>query len=804
LLRRISFDITGLPPSPELVQKFVIDESLSTEAVIDQLLESPHFGERWARHWMDLARYAETYGHEFDYPIHDAWRYRDYLIRAFNADVPYDQFVSEHIAGDLLENPRRHPELKFNESVLATGFWFLGEATHAPVDSKGDEANRIDNQIDVMCRSFVGLTVACARCHDHKFDAISTEDYYAMSGFLQSSRRQLKVVDENLIFENAGRKIAGIQDRLSHLQDSFRAELTKADFEESIEQISSTEAIQLPAPPTKDKEYVQFPLDDSNWKTDGYAFGKDNLAPMIAGEAFEVSRPGTLSSASNGLKFSGVAHSSTFEIKHKFIHIRMKSQKARVDVVVDGVRMNEFNALLFRGLIHKDVNHDDYKWLTISGELYLHLGQRAWLEFRDQGEGYFAIDQVVFSSNSKPPKEPSTALTPEKIADSLTGIHANEIMSWVLKNKLDETLRLREIGDKIRGCHQEILEVNNGLPVPQTALAMVEGFPEDEFVFIRGNHKMKGKIAPRQFLAGIIGKDDSIDRTSGSGRLHLAKQIVDPSNPLTSRVIVNRVWHHLFGRGIVRSVDNFGLLGEKPSHPKLLDHLADEFTKDGWSIKRLVRKLMLTKAYGRSSSLVESASTADPDNIWLSRANVRRLQGEAIRDSMLVASNSLDRKMFGRSVPIHITPFMTGRGRPKDSGPVDGKGRRSIYIETRRNFLSPMMLAFDTPAPFNAIGMRTVSNVPAQALIMMNDPLVLEQAKRFADQVLKEESETESRIRAIWMKALSRNPKDSELKNSIAFLQRQAKQLEVEADSPKVWHDLCHVVFNLKEYIYLN
>ncbi len=204
LIRRVYFDLIGLPPTPEQIHEFISDDSETAFAkVVDHLLASPRFGERWARHWMDLIRYAESYGHEFDYPIAHAYQYRDYLIRALNADVPYDKFLQEHVAGDLLDPPRRNPDLAFNESVIATGFWFLGEATHGPVDVRGDEAGRIDNQIDVLSKSFLGVTVACARCHDHKFDAISTEDYYALAGFLQSSRRQLAMLDPGRKIEAA-------------------------------------------------------------------------------------------------------------------------------------------------------------------------------------------------------------------------------------------------------------------------------------------------------------------------------------------------------------------------------------------------------------------------------------------------------------------------------------------------------------------------------------------------------------------------------------------------------------------------
>ena len=286
-------------------------------------------------------------------------------------------------------------------------------------------------------------------------------------------------------------------------------------------------------------------------------------------------------------------------------------------------------------------------------------------------------------------------------------------------------------------------------------LAMWEANPVDEQLLIRGNHKTVGQPVPRRMLEAIEvsgvrvqgselrvqGSGGDVSRrpplpagegggegltTSGSGRLDLARQLVDPRNPFTSRVLVNRVWHHLFGRGIVPSVDNFGVLGQSPTHPELLDHLAWQFMQDGWSVKRLIRTIVLSSTYQQSSGagFQPAAASVDPQNLLFHRQNLRRLEGEAIRDSILAISGRLDRAQFGPSVPVFLTPFMQGRGRPGASGPLDGNGRRSIYISIRRNFLSPMMLAYDTPIPFSTVGRRNVSNVPAQALILMNDPFV--------------------------------------------------------------------------------
>jgi hypothetical protein len=283
---------------------------------------------------------------------------------------------------------------------------------------------------------------------------------------------------------------------------------------------------------------------------------------------------------------------------------------------------------------------------------------------------------------------------------------------------------------------------------------------------------------------------------------------VDPANPLTARVLVNRVWHHLFGRGLVASVDNFGVLGDRPSHPRLLDHLASGFVSDGWSIKRLIRRIVLSQTYRMSSGPSPESLDVDPDNVLLQHARVRRLQGESIRDAMLAVSGKLDKTMYGPSVPVHLTKFMQGRGRPR-SGPLDSHGRRSIYVSVRRNFLSPMMLAFDMPQPFSTMGRRTVSNVPAQALILLNDPFVIQQAERLADRLLADrDRDVTGRIRSLFERTFARLPTELELQAARSFLQRQGERHGVPAGQRDVarpaWIDLCHVLFNAKEFVFID
>jgi hypothetical protein len=360
----------------------------------------------------------------------------------------------------------------------------------------------------------------------------------------------------------------------------------------------------------------------------------------------------------------------------------------------------------------------------------------------------------------------------------------------------------------------------------RACLAMWDSSPVDENLLIRGNHKTIGPVVPRRLLEAIgetgIGSRESEtasggreppEAIAGSGRLQLAKQVVHPSNPFTSRVMVNRIWHHLFGRGIVPSVDNFGVLGQPPTHPELLDHLAQQFMEDGWSIKRLIRSIVLSDTYQQASGRREppgnTAESIDPQNLLFHRQNLCRLEGEAIRDSILAISGRLDRTQFGPSVPVHLTPFMQGRGRPGTSGPIDGAGRRSIYIAVRRNFLSPMMLAFDTPIPLGTVGRRNVSNVPAQALILMNDPFVAEQAQIWAKKLLAAKDATpETRIRRMYLEALSREPTAAESAASLAFVEQQAGEYGLSAAAAngdeRVWADLGHVLFNVKEFVLVN
>ncbi len=911
LIRRAYFDLIGLPPKPEEVEAFFKDESPQAfEKVVDGLLDSPHFGERWGRHWLDLVRYAESRGHEFEPNIPNAWQYRDYVIRALNADVPFDQFVTEHIAGDLVANPRLHPEAKYNESILGTGFWFLGEEVHSPVDIRKDETDRLDNRLDVMTKTFLGVTVTCARCHDHKFDAISQKDYYALMGFLiSSSYRQVgfeslehnrRITAELETLRAAAKKeltklaLEAAADNINHVHEyllaaneamtagglkpedaaknklsepllrNWIAELTKAKGEKThlLHRFANgdfkpqEQQDRIAVPP--EQILVEYLQPDAPWFQDGFSFGPrpvqegdvrlgnspdQPLAGVVQLGAAELDSfwPGMKVAGGTDKDHGGLGNWDRTGQTLRTAEVTLKAGTVWYLVRGSGRAYAAVNShLVIAGPLHsavlKEWDGKPGQWQWVNHNLAAYAGHRVHFEFTPK-EGEIAVAMVVDSDKQPPPiwergailagmgNVERTARQLERecsaVASGLLSQRFSEsdpfIADWLVTHPDLFSLPDSEPRKKLRQAAEAFLkkqqeQIQQIKTESHTALAMLDGNSTDELLLIRGNSKTPGKAVSHRFLEAIAGLQQHYP-AENSGRLQLAKQITDPANPLTSRVLVNRVWHHLFGRGLVATVDNFGVLGERPTHPELLDYLAAEFVADGWSVKRAIKRIMLSATYqqasgGRQPPDTSAAEQVDPQNLLLHRANVKRLEGEVIRDSILAVSGRLDRKQFGPSVPVHLTPFMQGRGRPAVSGPLDGDGRRSIYISVRRNFLSPMMLAFDTPIPFSTIGRRNVSNVPAQALILMNDPFVSEQSKLWAKQILADSAATpEARLRRMFVAAFAREPAANEIESAFSFLDSQGREYGLPAEQAKadqrVWADLAHVLYNVKEFVFV-
>ena len=577
LLRRVYFDLIGLPPSVDVVAKFERDDSPKAfERLVDELLASPRFGERWGRHWLDVARYAESNGMERNQLYPHAWRYRDYVLASFNADKPFDRFIREQIAGDLIakNEPKRSDEL-----IIATGFLALGPKSLNERDRRQFQMDVVDEQIDLATRATMSITVSCARCHDHKFDPVSTADYYALAGIFKSSKTQF----------NQG--------------------------------------------------------------------------------------------------------------------------------ATQGVRQRS-------GLI--DLSKD-----------------------ANESEGVTYAPKTTAKSKKKKKNN-------RKVAK----------------------------------------------PTGPVAMGLVEGNVEDCAIHIRGEVENLGqRVArgiPEVMHLGVAPKfpEDS------SGRRELADWLVSKGNPLTARVFVNRAWHHLFGRGIVRTVDNFGETGARPSNQAMLDHLAVQFMDDGWSVKRLVKSIVLSRTYQLSSEPNPANSEIDAENEFFWKANHRRLDAESIRDAILAISGELKLDPPIGSVIATLGETQIDRNVKQLALVKADQPYRSVYLPVVRNNVADMMTTFDFAEPSMIVGQRSVTTVPSQALFLMNSRFMLKQSRSVAEQILADSSLTNrERVGRVYSGILNRVPKSEELERALAFIK---SCLNEDQEEVAAWSGLVQAVFGSAEFRYLD
>ncbi|MCB1234306.1 MAG: DUF1549 domain-containing protein, partial [Verrucomicrobiae bacterium] len=642
LIRRVSLDLAGLPPTPEEVAAFVNDPAPDDEAyakVVDRLLASARFGERWGRHWLDVVRYADSVGRTRNVPFPYAWRYRNYVIDAFNADKPFDRFLTEQLAGDLL--PAGNPA-QTEEQLVATGFLALGSMDLNERDTEQFRLDRIDDQVDTLGRSVMALTAGCARCHDHKFDPLEQRDYYALAGIFASTRT-----------------LSGQKNKGGGNKNYFDSSLLV-----SIDPKKSAEAAEARA-----------------------SENRENAAS-----------------------------------RRQIAELREKIAK-----------------------LSRQARNDPKSAKNLRQEIATSRQRLAQLE-KSAGD-----------SPSRPAQKKKKNQPGEKV-------------------DLDAPL----------------------------AMAAVDGEIENLALRVRGEPDMKGDVIPRGFPAVLCAKSEASTAAAAlpedaSGRLELAKWLTDPAHPLTARVMANRVWSHLFGRGIVPTVDNFGAMGEAPTHPELLDHLASRFVAGGWSVKGLVRDIVLSHTYRLGSEAVEASVAADEANTLYWRMNLRRLEAETIRDSLLLSAGRLDTDRpegapFDQAAAAELGKNAGKRGKASD--PV-ASAVRSVYLPVFRSKLPGMFTVFDFAEPDQVNGHRDVTTVAPQALFMLNNEFVIDCADRAADRLLARETLKTDADRVVFAYAdtLCRKPSAAERENAAAFL-------SAGEDSRQTWSAFLQALYSSAEFRY--
>jgi hypothetical protein len=846
IIRRLTYSLTGLLPTVSEVQDYLADDRKDAyEKLVDRLLQSPRYGEHWARHWMDLVRYADSHGSEGDASIPYAYQYRDYLIRCFNEDVAFDQFVREHVAGDLLPDPRINQDLGLDESAIGAAHWRMVFHGYLPTDALQEKVRFVDDQINVLGKTFLAQTISCARCHDHKFDAISQEDYYSIFGLLAASRpgikdanspskrsknqaalREAKValraalatewqdeVANDLLGKLAAIATRSLRDHPGFLIGEIDHRVASGqDFESALRELA-TEVVDR----GMDAEGRRW--DFASAQSDGlwYMSGNGLQAGVTEAGAFALQPEGDavvtgiyprgVYSHLLSTRHRGVLHSARFVVGDDCdIWCRVVGRGAVMRGVVEDYPRT--------GLIFPVVGFSADQWQWQRSDLSYWKGDRAHVEVvtsRDapvevgsSDRSWFGICDVSMREKGAgpPPEELDPfGLLAHKSSESLAMIRDRDglagyvrdcirdaVRDWSLGSVTDQQARLLDaclhhelLSNQMAAMSSNVSELTlryrtleSGVPLPTRVPGLIEADALDQPLYVRGDHRKPGPIVSRRFLEAI---DPEPYAGTKNGRLKLAEDLVRSDNPLTARVMVNRIWHYLFGVGIVATTNNFGVLGAEPSHPELLDYLATRFQNEGWSIKRMIRLLVTSKTWQLASAEPAAFASKDAEGVWLSHARVRRLDAEAIRDSMFVVSGQMDFRMGGAGFGANsMTP------------------RRSVYVASRRNDMDAFLAAFDSPMPFAPVGVRVSTNVPAQSLTLLNGPLCWDVAARWSESlaIVSSQQSDEHRIAQMFESVTGRLPRSAEVGALTGYLddvRQDADQAEaVRAASLKALH----------------
>jgi mono/diheme cytochrome c family protein len=709
LIRRVYFDLVGVPPTPQEVDAFVNDKSPKAfEKVVDTLLASPHYGERWGRYWLDVARYSDTKGsanRREDPRFPYAWTYRDYVINSFNEDKPFDQFIIEQIAADKVAGSDKG-------KLAALGFLTLGDRFD------GNANDVINDRIDVVTKGFLGLTVACARCHDHFFDPIPTEDYYSLHGVFSSSMEPTEMPLLETINSSDGQYRAYLAERSRLMTEMHRS----ADKE--INALLSEFRKKAGA-------YLTVVYLDGKARTDLDKEAKLNrdTVQLVQNRIRRAGDRDPVIGPWNQLARAWKANEKTFPAEAKKILAKVIENKPDPKKKNATTPYNPLIASMFKRnpsptRLDQVATYYTALFATVEAQWSAQLKS---LEARGGFARPFSNPQLEEIRN-----------TPVKFTTTST-MEVNDVMAMV-------PVRLQ---GRIRGQANRLSQLELTHPgAPARATVLVDkDKPANSPVFVRGEATNKGKPVPRQFLQVLSGPARK-PFTIGSGRLELARAIADKNNPLTARVIANRVWLHHFGEGIVTTPDDFGTMADPPSHPELLDYLAGYLTDNGWSLKKLHRQILLSSTYQQSSENNPRFAQVDPFNRLLWRANIRKLEFEAVRDSLLAIGGKLDLEVGGRPVNITSEPY---------------SNRRSVYGFIDRANLAEVMTHFDFATPDLPTGKRYDTIVPQQALFMMNSPQVIEVTRNLvARPEFKNAKTDDARIEALYSIIYQRKPRPEE------------------------------------------
>jgi len=738
LLRRATFDLTGLPPTEKEINDFLADRSPNAfEKVVDRLLASPRYGERWGRQWLDVMRYADSTGSDEDHRYPHAWRYRDYVVQAFNADMPYSQFVREQLAGDILAADAKSGA--GYRGIVATGFLALGKKALAQKDLPLKRYDVVDDQIDVTAKAFLGLTVTCARCHDHKFDPIATKDYYSMAAMFASTLSYAQ-----------GETGDPIQTPLAPDGEfeAFRKQWSDfLDVEKKIDKI------------------IDF---DKDAKQD-----RDKQEALIAASMLAAYRV-----YAKGEPLAQVAADSKLDAPHlerwvKYLTLKSAPELAKWRTATDANRKQ------IAATYQEDFRRSAYQY--------------------DQDLSWWKQARRAFPSAGK-----VAGPRPEVNKDQNPFFHATFVADGPIHRSRDEQIATlkAEQAIEVRALLAKSVELERTVPKSEVpmACAVKEGDTMDQKVFLRGDYHNLGDPVSRTVPAILRLSAPEEPVITKSGRLEFADWIVDPRNPLPARVMANRIWQGHFGDGIVRTPDNFGKLGDRPSNPELLDYLARQFMENGWSVKKMHRLIMLSQTYQMSAEYDAVKKEKDPDDRLISRFPRQRLSIEEIRDAFLAIGGDLDVTMGGTLDPGVGTDGETSASRISMN--PESTNRRSIYLPLRRSNLPTLYMLFDFGDATSPDGKRNPTTVSTQALFMMNSPLVDREAKSLAARVLERDTKDARRIEDTYVAILDRRPDAGEMDAGLSYMQGLRRKWK-DITEEKAWQSLCHALMASNEFVYL-